>query len=54
MGWEIPLTKSNLGQKSISFMGPSISNKLSNDLQILSISTSFTHNYEKLVLKSLQ
>ena len=45
--------KSNLGQKSISFMGPPIWNKLSNDLKILNTTTSFTHNYKKLILKKL-
>ena len=54
MSSEIPLSKSNLGQKSISFMGPSVWNKLSNDLKILSTVTSFTHNYKKLVLKKLE
>ena len=45
--------KSNLGQKSISFMGPPIWNKLSNDLKILNTTTSFTHKYKKLILKKL-
>ena len=48
---EIPLKKSNFGQKSISFFGPSIWNILSIDLKILNTSTSFSHNYKKLVLK---
>ena len=42
MALEIPLRKSNLGQKSISFMGPSVWNKLSNDLKVLNTVTSFT------------
>ena len=46
-----PLGKSNLCQKSISFIGPSIWNKLSNDMKILNTATSFTYNYKKLVLK---
>ena len=54
MALEIPLRKSNLGQKSISLMGPSIWNNLSNDLKILNTATSFTHNYKKLVLKKLE
>ena len=41
MALEIPLRKNNLGQKSISFMGPSILNKLSNDLKILNTVTLF-------------
>ena len=52
MGLEIPLRKGNLGQKIISFLGPSIWNKLSNDLKTLNTATSFTQNYKKLVLKA--
>ena len=54
MALEIPLRKSNLAQKGISFMGPSIWNKLSNDLKILNTATSFNHNYKMLVLKKLE
>ena len=54
MALEIPLRKSNLGQKIISFMRPPIWNKLSNDLKMLNTATSFTHNYKKLVLKKLE
>ena len=43
-----------LGQKSISFLGPSIWKKLSNNLKILNTAISFIHNYEKLVLKKLE
>ena len=50
---EIPLRKSNLGQKSISFMRPYIWNKLSNDLKTLNTATSFTHDYKTPVLKKL-
>ena len=52
MALEIPLRKSNLGQKNISIIRPSIWNKLSNDLNILITVISFTHNYKKLVLKN--
>ena len=41
-----------LCQKSISFNGPSAFNKLSNKLNILSTTTSFTHNCKKLALKN--
>ena len=34
-------------------MGPSVWMKLNNDLNVLNTATSFTHNYKKLVLKSL-
>ena len=51
MALEIPLKKSNLGQKSISCIGPSIWNKLSNNLKVLSTTASFTHSNKKLVLQ---
>ena len=54
MALEIPLRKSNFGQKSISFMGSSTWNKLCNDLKILNTATSFTHDYKKQVLKKLE
>ena len=54
MDWEIPLRKSNLDQKNISFMEPSIWNNLCNELKILNTATSSTHNYKKLVLRSLE
>ena len=47
MALEIPL-------RQISIMGPSIWNKLSNDLKVLSTVTSFTHSYKKIVLKRLE
>ena len=58
---EIPLRESNIGRKNISFMGPPIWNKFSNDLKTLNtptlyhyqFATSFTHNYIKLVLQNL-
>ena len=53
MALQIPLRKSNLGQNSISFFGPSIWNKLSND-QILNAAISTTHNYKNVVLNKLE
>ena len=52
MALEIPLKKSNLRQKSISFIGLSIWNKLSNNLIVLNTTTSFTRNYKELVLQT--
>ena len=49
---EMPLRKSNYGGHS--FMGPSIWNKLCNNLKILNTATPFTHNYKKLHLKQLE
>ena len=54
MALEIPLRKSNLVPKKLSFLGSPVWNKLSNDLKILNTVTSFTHNYKKLVLKKLE
>ena len=48
MTLEIPLRKSNLDQKSISFLGTLIWNKLSNHLKTLNTDTSFTHSYKKI------
>ena len=42
---EVPLKKSNLGQKNTWFIGPSIWNKMSNNLKVLNTTTSFTHHY---------
>ena len=47
MAFEISLRKSNLGQKGISFMGPSLWNKISNELKPLNTATLFSHNYIK-------
>ena len=46
---EISLKNSNLGERSISFIGPSIWNKLSNDLKFLNTKTLFTHTHKKLI-----
>ena len=54
MALEIHLRKSKLGQKSISFMGLPIWNKLRHGLEILNIASSFTHDYKKLVLERLE
>ena len=51
---DIPLKKSNTGQKSISYLGPSLWNKLDSGLKIAPSATSFTHSYKKHVLKDLK
>ena len=53
MALEIRLRKRNLDKMSNSFLGPSIWNNLSNDLEISNNATLFSHDYKKLVLKSL-
>ena len=46
----MPLQKKTTEAKiTFSFMGSSIWNKFSNDFKILNSTTSFTHNYKKLV-----
>ena len=40
------LNKSNLGQKSLSFFGPYLWNKLSNNLRTSKTTIPFTHNYK--------
>ena len=47
---KLDLRKIILRQKSISFLGPSIWNKLSKDIKVLNAPTSITYNYKKLVL----
>ena len=54
MALEITLKKSHLGQYSILFTGPSIWNKLSNNLEVLNIITSFTTNHKKLVMQNFR
>ena len=51
--WRYLWEKVTLGQKNILFLRSSISNELSNDLKVLTTTTSFTHNYKKVVWKSL-
>ena len=53
MNLDITLRRDNLDQYSISFMGPSIWNKLSNSLKILNTENELTLDYKKLVLKNL-
>ena len=53
MASEIPLRKSNSGEKKISFMGPSNWNKLRKNLKFLSTTTLFTYSSGKLILKNL-
>ena len=53
MALDIPLRKSELGQKGISFLGPSIWNKLNNDLKTVRTTISFTHKYKRFFLQNL-
>ena len=51
---DIPLKKTNTGQKSISYLGPSLWNKLDSHLRVAPTTIAFTHNYKKHILKDLQ
>ena len=50
---DIHFKKSNLGQRSISVIRPSIWKKLRNKLKVSKFTTLFTHNYKKPVLQNL-
>ena len=49
---EIPLKESNLRQKRISFIGPSLWNKLSSNLKVLNTATPFTRSCKKVVFQN--
>ena len=51
---DIPLKKSNTGQKSISFLVPSLWNKLDSGLKSAASAISFTHGFKKQLLKDLR
>ena len=52
MALDIPLKKTSLGQKSMSFLGPSIWNKLNISLKSVATASSFTHSFKKHILKT--
>ena len=43
MALDIPLRKTALGQKNISFLGPKIWSKISNGLKVVKTTNCFTH-----------
>ena len=49
----MPLRKTVLGQKSISFLGPKIWSKINNDLKAVLMTNSFTHTLQKEMLNNL-
>ena len=53
MALDIPLRKTALGQKGISFLGPKIWSKISNDLKIAKTTNFFPHGFKKKVLDNL-
>ena len=48
MALDIPLKKTSLGQKGMSYLGPSIWNKLSISLKSNISASSFTHNFKNI------
>ena len=48
----MPLRKTVLGQKSISFLGPKIWSKINNDLKTVLMTNSFTHTLQKEMLNN--
>ena len=52
MALDIPLRKTALGQK-ISFLGPKISSKISNDLKVVKTTNCFTHGLKKEILDNM-
>ena len=53
MALDIPLRKTTLGQKSISFLGPEIWSKVDSDVKKLKTTTSLTHSLKKHLLDNL-
>ena len=49
MALETGARKRTLRQKNISLMGPYTWNNVNNNLKLLSTTTSFTHNYNKII-----
>ena len=53
MALDIPLRKTVLGQKRISFLGPKLWSKISNDLKAVLTANFFTHTLKKEMLNNL-
>ena len=47
MTLDIPLCRTNKGQKSMSFLGPKIWNMLSSNIKVAATTASFTHSLKK-------
>ena len=54
MALDIPLCRTIRGQKSMSFLGPKIWNKISSNIKIAATTSSFTHRLKKGILSKLQ
>ena len=53
MALDIPLRKTALGQNNISFLGPKIWSKISNDLKVVKTKNCFTHGLKKEILDNM-
>ena len=53
MALDIPLCRPIKGQKSMSFLGPKIWNKLSSNIKTAATTSSFTHHLKKEILSKL-
>ena len=53
MALDIPLRKTALGQKNISFLGPKIRSKISNDLKVVKTTNCLTHGLKREILDSM-
>ena len=54
MALDIPLFRTIKGQKSMSFLGPKIWNKVSLNIKTVATTSSFTHLLKKEILSKLQ
>ena len=54
MALGIPIWRTNKGQKSMSFFGPKIWNKVSSNIKTAATTSSFTHRLKKEILSKLQ
>ena len=53
MALDIPLRKAALGQKNISFLGPKVWSKISNDLKVVKTTNCSTHGLKKVILNNM-
>ena len=54
MALDIPLCRTIKEQKSMSFLGPKIWNKVSSNIKTAATTSSFTHGLKKEILSKLQ
>ena len=54
MALDIPLCRTNKGQKSMSFLGPKIWSKVRLNIKTAATTSSFTNGFKKQILSKLQ